>query len=243
MRDVLPADRGLSVSSRSRWRRVIVSAGRPTLSPRGLATAEASMARRSCACSKAVGVAPPLRDAGSHTRARPSPPCAGPVMAAPPSCLTRNASWPRETRPPLQPRQTPASHLDYLEQATAQLAKVFETVPEKDHVFTINGMTDVHQAFSGILFKPWGERERSQKQILASLQGKVASIANAQVFTFPLPSLPGSRGGPPVQFVITTTADYTQLAQVLDTIKAEAQKSGMFIFIDTDLRFETPQMK
>ena len=124
------------------------------------------------------------------------------------------------------------ANLDYLEQATAQLGKVFETVPEKEHVFTINGLTDVHQAFSGILFKPWDQRERTQKQILASLQGKVAGIANAQVFTFPLPSLPGSRGGAPVQFVITTTADYPQLAQVLDTLKAEAQKSGMFIFID-----------
>ena len=87
------------------------------------------------------------------------------------------------------------ANLDYLEQATAQLGKVFETVPEKEHVFTINGLTDVHQAFSGILFKPWEERTRTQKQILAGLQGKVAGIANAQVFTFPLPSLPGSRGG------------------------------------------------
>jgi multidrug efflux pump len=135
------------------------------------------------------------------------------------------------------------ANLDYLEQATAELGKVFETVPEKEHVFTINGMTDVHQAFSGILFKPWEERERTQKQILASLQGKVAAIANAQVFTFPLPSLPGSRGGASVQFVITTTADYTQLAQVLGTMRAEAQKSGMFIFIDSDLRFETPQIE
>ena len=103
-----------------------------------------------------------------------------------------------------------AANLDYLEQATAQLGKLFETVPEKEHVFTINGLQDVHQAFSGILFKPWDERTRSQKQILASLQGPVSKIANAQVFTFPLPSLPGSIGGPPVQFVITTTADYTQ---------------------------------
>ncbi len=53
-----------------------------------------------------------------------------------------------------------AANLDYLEQATAQLGKVFETVPEKEHVFTINGLTDVHQAFSGILFKPW-ERARA----------------------------------------------------------------------------------
>ena len=128
------------------------------------------------------------------------------------------------------------ANLDYLEQATAQLGKVFETVPEKEHVFTINGLTDVHQAFSGILFKPWEERTRTQKQILAGLQGKVAGIANAQVFTFPLPSLPGSRGGASVQFVITTTADYPQLAQVLDRLKTEAQKSGMFIFIDADLQ-------
>jgi len=136
-----------------------------------------------------------------------------------------------------------AANIDYLEQATAQLGKVFDTVPEKAHVFTINGMNDVHQAFSGILFKPWDERKRSQKQILASLQGPVSSIANAQVFTFPLPSLPGSIGGPPVQFVITTTADYAQLAQVLDKIKVDAQRSGLFIFIDSDLKFETPQIE
>jgi multidrug efflux pump len=136
-----------------------------------------------------------------------------------------------------------AANIDYLEQATAQLGKVFETVPEKEHVFTINGMNDVHQAFAGILFKPWDQRQRSQKQILASLQGPVAGIANAQVFTFPLPSLPGSIGGPPVQFVITTTADYTQLAQVLGSIQAEAQKSGLFIFVDGDLKFETPQIE
>jgi multidrug efflux pump len=136
-----------------------------------------------------------------------------------------------------------AANIDYLEQATAQLGKVFDTVPEKEHVFTINGMNDVHQAFAGILFKPWDERQRTQKQILASLQGPVASIANAQVFTFPLPSLPGSIGGPPVQFVITTTADYTQLAQVLAKIQSEAAKSGLFIFVDSDLKFETPQIE
>ena len=136
-----------------------------------------------------------------------------------------------------------AANLDYLEQATAQLGKLFETVPEKEHVFTINGMQDVHQAFAGILFKPWDERERSQKQILAEPAGSRVQIANAQVFTFPLPSLPGSIGGPPVQFVITTTADYTQLAQVLEKIQTDAQKSGMFIFIDSDLKFETPQIE
>ena len=137
-----------------------------------------------------------------------------------------------------------AANLDYLEQATMELHKVFETVPEKEHVFIINGMgNNVHQAIAGILFKPWEERERTQKEILQSLQPKVAGIAGAQAISFALPSLPGSTGGPPVQFVITTTADYQQLAQVLAEIQAEAQKSGLFIFTDTDLKFETPQIE
>ncbi|MGE3711802.1 MAG: efflux RND transporter permease subunit, partial [Hyphomicrobiaceae bacterium] len=138
----------------------------------------------------------------------------------------------------------PAANLDYLEQTTDRLYKVFNKVPEKDHVFAINGMNgDVHQAIAGILFKPWGERERSQKQILQSLQPEVANVAAGQVLTFALPSLPGNTGGPPVQFVITTTADHRQLADVLAEIQAEAQKSGLFIFTDTDLRFDTPQIE
>jgi multidrug efflux pump len=137
------------------------------------------------------------------------------------------------------------ANLDYLEQATGELDRIFQTVPEKEHVFIINGMgNNVHQAIAGILFKPWEERERSQKEILQSLQPKVAGVAGAQAISFALPSLPGSAGGgPPVQFVITTTADYQQLAQVLANLQAEAQKSGLFIFTDSDLKFETPQIE
>jgi hydrophobe/amphiphile efflux-1 (HAE1) family protein len=137
------------------------------------------------------------------------------------------------------------ANLDYLEQSTGELNKIFETVPEKEHVFIINGMgNNVHQAIAGILFKSWEDRERSQKEILQSLQPKVAGVAGAQAISFALPSLPGSAGGgPPVQFVITTTADYQQLAQVLADLQAEAQKSGLFIFTDSDLKFETPQVE
>jgi hydrophobe/amphiphile efflux-1 (HAE1) family protein len=137
------------------------------------------------------------------------------------------------------------ANLDYLEQSTGELTRIFETVPEKEHVFIINGMgNNVHQAIAGILFKSWEERERGQKAILQSLQPKVAGVAGAQAISFALPSLPGSTGGgPPVQFVITTTADYQQLAQVLANLQAEAQKSGLFIFTDSDLKFETPQVE
>ncbi|MCJ7598812.1 MAG: efflux RND transporter permease subunit, partial [Methyloceanibacter sp.] len=135
------------------------------------------------------------------------------------------------------------ANLDYLEDATDKLYSVFSTVPEKEHVFTINGMGDVHQAFSGILLKPWGERNRNQAAVLQDLSPRIDSLASAQAFTFSPPALPGSTGGPPVQFVITTTRDFRELADVLADVEKSAKESGLFIFTDSDLRFETPQIE
>ncbi|MCP1336363.1 MexW/MexI family multidrug efflux RND transporter permease subunit [Futiania mangrovi] len=135
------------------------------------------------------------------------------------------------------------ANLDYLEQQTDALYKVFREIPETSNVFVLNGSAGVHQAFAGMLLKPWGERERSQKEVLSELQPKLATVPGASVLAFSPPALPGSSGGPPVQFVITTTAGYDQLARVLDDLKQAAQESGLFIFFDGDLQFDTPQIR
>ncbi len=134
------------------------------------------------------------------------------------------------------------ANLDYLENVTGRLQKnVFDKVAEREHVFVINGSQGVNSAFAGMLLKPWSERKRSQAEILQSLQPLLADQTGAKIFSFALPSLPGSTGGPPVQFVIRTAGDYLTLARVLDEIQAKARKSGLFIFTDGDLKFDTPQ--
>jgi multidrug efflux pump len=135
------------------------------------------------------------------------------------------------------------ANLDYLEQSTQAFNRIAETIPERAHVFTINGSQGVHQAFAGILFKPWGERTKSQKQLLQELQPKVGTVPLAQILAFSPPALPGSTGGPPMQFVIRTTGDFRQLATIVDAMQSAAQTSGLFIFTDSDLRFDTPQVK
>jgi multidrug efflux pump subunit AcrB len=47
----------------------------------------------------------------------------------------------------------------------------------------------------------------------------------------------------PIEFVVTYPGDYTRLAEVLDQLKSEADKSGLFIFTNADLRFSTPQVE
>jgi multidrug efflux pump len=57
---------------------------------------------------------------------------------------------------------------------------------------------------------------------------------------FQPPPLPGSIGLP-VQFVIQTTEPFSRLNDIAQAFLGEAVKSGMFIFLDTDLKLDEPQ--
>jgi multidrug efflux pump len=135
------------------------------------------------------------------------------------------------------------ANLDYLERYMEEVGKALRSAPESQNYFGIMGFQGIHSAFGGVLFKPWDERTRNHKQLMQELQPKLSAIAGVQAFLFAPPSLPGSTGGPPFQFVITTSRDHRELAEVLDKINQEAQKSGVFIFTDGDLRFDTPQIE
>jgi hydrophobe/amphiphile efflux-1 (HAE1) family protein len=158
------------------------------------------------------------------------------------------ASTPRELAPEedqgilLSLIKTPQiGNLDYLEQATQTLYEKVREIPEVAHVFLINGSGGVRAGFAGLLLKPWGQRERSQKQVLGALGPKFLEVPGAQILAFSPPALPGSTGGPPMQFVIRTTGDFVTLANVTEQLQKEARASGLFLFTDTDLKFDTPQ--
>ncbi len=132
-------------------------------------------------------------------------------------------------------------NLDYTEAATQRLYEEAHTVPEVSHVFTITGFPNVRAGFAGFLLKPWDQRTRNQKAVLTELRPKFLAVPQAQVQAFSPPALPGSTGGPPMQFVIRTTGDYETLADVALKMQKAAQESGLFLFTDVDLKFDTPQ--
>jgi multidrug efflux pump subunit AcrB len=134
------------------------------------------------------------------------------------------------------------ANLDYMEKATAQVEAAASDIPEREHVFIINGSPSVHEGFGGLLLKPWGERKRNQKEIMQALQPKLAKVTGAEILAFARPSLPGSTGGPPVQFVIRTIGDYRQLVNVMAGIETAARDSGLFLFANSDLKFDMPQI-
>jgi len=118
-----------------------------------------------------------------------------------------------------------------------QIYEMFASYPEMDHVFQL----DVPgQSIGGIVFKPWDQRTRTADQIQFLLSGQLNSVAGARVAAFQPPPLPGSFGLP-IQFVIGTTEPFSRLYDVSEQFKQEALKSGLFIYMDNDLKIDQPQ--
>ena len=135
------------------------------------------------------------------------------------------------------------TNLDYLTTYTDDLTETFLKVPEKQNLFAINGFPSSHSAFMGLILKPWGERERSDLSVMGELQPKFKAVSGVNIFATAPSAIPVGAGDLPVEFVLTYPGDYTRLAEVLDTLKNEAMKSGLFIFANADLRFQTPQVE
>ncbi len=133
------------------------------------------------------------------------------------------------------------TNLDYLTSYTDNLTETFLKVPEKQNLFAINGLGSVHSAFMGLILKPWSERSRSDMSVMADLQPKFKAVSGVNIFATAPSAIPIGAGELPIEFVVTYPGDYTRLADTLDTLKAEAMKSGLFIFVNADLRFSTPQ--
>jgi multidrug efflux pump len=134
------------------------------------------------------------------------------------------------------------ANIDYLSKFTAQLNTIYRSIPETQDYFIVNGMGAQNNAISGVILKPWNQRKKNQTQVLNILQPKLTKIAGLNSVAFPLPSIPGSSSGLPIQFVVTSTLDYRVIYQLMENLLNKAQKSGVFMYVDSDLKFDRPEL-
>ena len=126
-----------------------------------------------------------------------------------------------------------------------QMYDFVKGLPEVDQVFQFDGLNTANTALTGIILKPWDQRERSGLEIQNDLQMKFNTIAGATAYASQPPPLPTGSGGAntPVVFVISTTDNFTNLDGVASDILDTAMKSGKFMYIDTDLKINKPQVR
>lgn len=118
-----------------------------------------------------------------------------------------------------------------------QIQKMAADEPEYLQMFQITSATST---FGGVLMKDWNERSRNATAFQQDMQNKWNSIAGVRVAVFQFPALPGAQGLP-VQVVIKTTEPYGNLNDVSQAVLDKARKSGMFFFVDSDLKIDKPQ--
>ena len=88
--------------------------------------------------------------------------------------------------------------------------------------------------------KPWSQRKKTTQQLLVESAGPLSKIPGIRVI--PLTPSPLTGGGNfPVDFVIPRRPSRSRSANLPTRLVQKAMASGMFIFADTDVKFDQPQ--
>jgi multidrug efflux pump len=131
----------------------------------------------------------------------------------------------------------PNATLDQTVLFTKEVNKIFESFPEHAKTFQLTNPTF---GFSGMLTKPWSQREKTTMQLESEVWGKMSSIAGIRVIITTPPPLPGGSDFP-VEFVISSTDEPEKINGYAGQLVGKAFESGLFMFADTDLKYDLSQ--
>ncbi len=129
------------------------------------------------------------------------------------------------------------STIDQTNLFTSEVYNVYHSFPENESIFQI---TSPSGGFGGMVTKPWSQRKKTAQQLLVESVGPLSQIPGIRVIPLTPPPLPGG-GNFPVEFVILSPAEPRQLNDFANQLVKKAFASGLFIFADTDLKFDQPQ--
>jgi multidrug efflux pump len=131
----------------------------------------------------------------------------------------------------------PNATLDQTKLFTSQIHDVYRSLPEAQSIFQI---TSPNGGFGGMVTKPWSARKKNTEQLQLEAAAKLSKIPGVRVISLIPPALPGG-GDFPVDFVVASTAEPQQLADFANQLVGKAFQSGLFMYADSDLKFDQPQ--
>lgn len=120
-----------------------------------------------------------------------------------------------------------------------QVNEAFLSIPETDFTFQLTMPTG---GFSGMVTKPWDDRDRDVFQIMPDVQKKLAEISGVRILPITPPALPGG-GQFPFEFVLASTADIKEIYDYALKVQEIMQNSGKFYFQTLDVKVDQPDYK
>jgi multidrug efflux pump len=89
--------------------------------------------------------------------------------------------------------------------------------------------------------KPWDKRKRTTAQVLPEIQRRISAIPGVEAFAVMPPALPGG-GTFPIEFVIASTAEESEILEFAKQLQQKAAASGQFYFPPPiDVKVDQPQ--
>jgi multidrug efflux pump len=125
-----------------------------------------------------------------------------------------------------------AGHMD-------KVFKVGTDLPEFEAMFEIVFPSN---GFGGYLFKNWHDRQRTAHEIQPAVFGAVSQIKELQIYAMLPAALPGA-GNFDVELVLKGPGTPEQMADYAGQLVNAAFGSGQFMFADTDLKIDLPQVR
>jgi multidrug efflux pump len=129
------------------------------------------------------------------------------------------------------------STIDQITQSTREINKLMEQIPETQFTFQLTNPTG---GFFGDGLKPWSQRKRTAQQILPDMRKLMASVPGVQTLAIIPPALPGG-GNFPVEVVIGSTAEPSEILGFAKQLQDAAAASHKFYFSLIDTKIDQPQ--
>jgi multidrug efflux pump len=134
---------------------------------------------------------------------------------------------------------SPNSTIDQTAMFARQIHDVYRSFPESSSIFQLIFPSN---GFGGMVTVPWSQRKKTAQQLMLESTEPLSKIPGIRAIPQTPPPLPGG-GDFPVDFVIASAAEPQQLYDIADTLVQKANMSGLFLFVDSDLKFDQPQVE
>lgn len=135
-----------------------------------------------------------------------------------------------------------AGNIHYTEAFSKEINPIAHQYPAVQNYFIINGMGAPNSVASGFLMKPWQDRSMSESTLVAKLNKSLSKITGLQLQAVAPSALPGA-GLFPISFVITSVQPLSEIYPLTQKLIVDAEKSGLFLFVFSDLKYDKPQVE
>jgi multidrug efflux pump len=133
--------------------------------------------------------------------------------------------------------------LNYTGRYAKEIEDAYASIAETNRYLVVAGFPTVAQGISFMKLEDWADRSRSQFEIRNELFPKLQGIAGVRAFPVNRPPLGQSARNQPVNFVIRSSMEYSELQGYVDELLSALRDYPGLESLDSDLKLNAPQLK